>query len=371
MTLKVVELFSGIGAWEHALSNLSIPHETVLAVEFDEKTIGAYNAIHGTSFDRIDITELDEKSVPDCDIIFYSPPCQTFSVAGKQEGFNDNRGILFLDALRVIKEKKPKYAIMENVKGLTQKKFEEEFAFMLSELDAAGYNNTWEIVNAKELNHPQNRERVFIVSIRKDIEQTFSFPSKRTLTNPLSNYLESDADQTILHNIYGGFKETNARVFEGYSPTIRTSAGGGHIPSVVLNKEAKLAIIDDTYKNREARVYESYSPSIRSTRKGFKVAYKLDDKYFVEKEDYKTFIQDNIDKVVGDDYLIIRQMTTLEAFRLMGFKDQDFNKAREYLNDTYHGGKDKSDTALYKMAGNSIVVDVVEELLKELFINNK
>jgi len=336
-------------------------------VEFDEKTSGASNAIHGTNFDPIDITDLDEKSVPDCDIIFYSPPCQTFSVAGRQLGFDDKRGVLFFDALRIIKEKQPKYAIMENVKGLTQKKFEDEFAVMLSELDAAGYNNQWQVVNAKDLNHPQNRERVFIVSIRKDIEQTFNFPTKKSLNNPLRNYLESDADQIILHNIYGGFKETNARVFEGYSPTIRTSAGGGHIPSVVLNKEAKLAIVDDTYKNREPRVYDSYSPSIRSTRKGFKVAYKLDDKYFVEKKDYKDFIENNYDRVVGDDYLIIRQMTTLEAFRLMGFKDEDFDKAREYLNETYHGGKDKSDTTLYKMAGNSIVVGVVEELLKELF----
>ena len=336
-------------------------------MEFDEKTSGASNAIHGTNFDPIDITDLDEKSVPDCDIIFYSPPCQTFSVAGRQLGFDDKRGVLFFDALRIIKEKQPKYAIMENVKGLTQKKFEDEFAVMLSELDAAGYNNQWQVVNAKDLNHPQNRERVFIVSIRKDIEQTFNFPTKKSLNNPLRNYLESDADQIILHNIYGGFKETNARVFEGYSPTIRTSAGGGHIPSVVLNKEAKLAIVDDTYKNREPRVYDSYSPSIRSTRKGFKVAYKLDDKYFVEKKDYKDFIENNYDRVVGDDYLIIRQMTTLEAFRLMGFKDEDFDKAREYLNETYHGGKDKSDTTLYKMAGNSIVVGVVEELLKELF----
>lgn len=366
MTLKVIELFAGIGSWEKALSNLDIPHETVLAVEFDEKTIGAYNAIHSTNFDLIDIESLDEKTVPDCDVIFYSPPCQAFSVAGTQLGFDDKRGVLFFDALRIIKAKQPKYAIMENVKGLTQKKFEAEFAVMLNELDAAGYNNQWKIVNAKDLNHPQNRERVFVISIRKDIEQTFNFPIKKTLTNSLSNYLDSDADTVILHNIYGGFKETNARVFNGYSPTIRTSAGGGHIPSVVLNNEAKLAIIDDTYKNREARVYESYSPSIRSTRKGFKVAYKLEDKYFVEKEDYKTFIQDNYEKVVGDDYLIIRQMTTLEAFRLMGFKDEDFNKAREYLNETYHGGKDKSDTTLYKMAGNSIVVDVVEELLKEL-----
>lgn len=342
-----------------------------MAIEFDQKTVDASNAIHGTTFKTIDITQLDEKDVPDCDLICYSPPCQAFSVAGTQGGFGDDRGILFFDALRIIKEKQPKYAIMENVKGLTQKKFEVEFAIMLKELEKAGYRNTWKVVNSKDLNHPQNRERVFIVSIRNDIEQTFKFPNKQPLVKPLTDYLESDASEIILHNIYGGFKETSARVFQGYSPTIRTSAGGGHIPSVVVNNKAKVAIIDDTYKNRDVRVYESYSPAIRSTRKGFKIAQKIEDKYFVEKGSYKEFIEDNKEAVVGDDYFILRQMTTLEAFQLMGFDSQDYFKAQDHLNNKWHDGKDRSDTTLYKLAGNSIVVNTVEHLLAELLNYNK
>lgn len=368
--LKVVEIFSGIGAWAKALKNLNIPHETLMAIEFDQKTVDAYNAIHGTTFKTTDVTQLNEKDVPDCDLICWSPPCQAFSVAGKQEGFGDDRGVLFFDGLRIIKEKQPKYAIMENVKGLTQKKFEIEFAIMLKELEKAGYRNTWKVVNAKDLNHPQNRERVFIVSIRNDIEQTFKFPDKQPLVKPLTDYLESDASEIILHNIYGGFKETSARVFEGYSPTIRTSAGGGHIPSIIVNQQAKVAVIDDTYKNRNVRVYESYSPAIRSTRKGFKIAQKIEDKYFVEKSNYKEFIEDNIDSVVGDDYFILRQMTTLEAFQLMGFTEQDYLKAQDHLNNKWHDGKDRSDTTLYKLAGNSIVVNTVEHLLAELINYN-
>lgn len=352
MTLKYGEIFGGIGAWGKALENLNIESESAFTIEFDEKVMDGYNAIHGTSYSPIDITKLDETTLPDCDLIFYSPPCQAFSVAGKELGFGDERGVLFFDALRVIKHKQPKYAIMENVKGLAQKKFSNEFHIMLDELDKAGYKNYWKVVNAKDQNFPQNRERVFVVSIRKDIGQEYEFPSDKALTHQLKDYLESDASNTILHNIYGGFKETNARVFKGYSPTIRTSAGGGHIPSVLLNQEAKLAIIEGSYNY--------------GFKKGFKATQKIEERFFVEKGDYGEFVQNNRERLVGDDWFIIRQMTTSEAFKLMGFDTEDYEKARNALNNKYHKGKDKSDTQLYKMAGNSIVVEVIEELINKL-----
>lgn len=352
MTLKYGEIFGGIGAWRKALNNLGVESESVFTIEFDERIIDGYNAIHGTNYSPIDITTLDETTLPDCDIIFYSPPCQAFSVAGKELGFGDERGVLFFDALRVIKHKQPKYAIMENVKGLTQKKFENEFRIMLDKLEEAGYKNHWKVVNAKDQNFPQNRERVFILSIRNDIEQEYEFPNDKALTHQLKEYLESDASNTILHNIYGGFKEANARVFSGYSPTIRTSAGGGHIPSVLLNQEAKLTIINGTYN------YDN--------KKGFKAVQKVEDKLFVEKGDFDEVLDSNKDQLVGDDWFIIRQMTTSEAFKLMGFEVEDYEKARDVLNNKYHKGKDKSDTQLYKMAGNSIVVNVIEELISKL-----
>jgi DNA (cytosine-5)-methyltransferase 1 len=304
--LRVLELFAGIGAWSKALENLNIPHEVVLAVENDEKTIHSYNLIHNTNFKPIDITKLNEKEVPDCDIICYSPPCQAFSQAGKQLGFEDQRGILFFDALRIIKEKKPKYALMENVKGLTQKKFQNEFAIMLDELERAGYKNYWKVLNAKDYKIPQNRERVFIISVRDDINQEFNFPEPLQDNNKIDviKFFEEDAVLPILHNIYGGFKEKKPRIFNEYSPTIRTAAGGGHIPSVCTRDENK----------------------VQKEVAGFK----------------------------------IRTFTPKECFRFMGFDDKDHDiliKENKIKN-----------TQLYKMAGNSIVVDVVERIFYNLLI---
>lgn len=359
--LKIIELFAGIGAYHKALKRSNINFEIIDAIEIDEKTLNAYNLIHNTNFKPRDITTVNEKELPDCDIICYSPPCQAFSFAGKQLGFEDKRGILFFDALRIIKEKMPKYCIMENVKGLTQKKFQNEFKTMSNNLEEIGYKNYWKVINAKDQGIPQNRERVFIISIRNDIQQEFEFPESISYKFTLSDILEPDAELPILHNIYGGFNETKPRIFEEYSPTIRTAAGGGHIPSVCIKgcslrtrnyrgqsqqleirkddvsnaittvpKDSMIAIIDDTYKNRDERIYKEYSPAIRSQRKGFKV------------------INGNA----------IRYLSTLECFRLMNFDDKDYYILKE---------NDYKDTMLYKFAGNSIVVGVLERIIEKLF----
>ena len=388
--LKVVELFSGIGTWSKALENLNINHEVVLAADNDDHPVTAYNAIHNSNFNPIDITKLNENDVPDCDIICYSPPCQSFSVAGKRLGFEDTMGVLFYDALRIIKHKQPKYALMENVKGLTQKKFENEFKIMLDELEKAGYRNYWKVLNAKDYDVAQNRERVFVISIRSDIKQEFEFPIELGLNKRIEDYLEDDATSPILHNIYGGFEETEARVFRDYSPTICTSAGGGHIPSVIIKgcslrtrsymgqeqqmehrkdelsntvttvpKDFMVAILDDTYKDRDIREYYEYCPTIRSGRKGFKVVAKSNNQKFK--------MVKNADEITDEkEYALIREMSTLEAFRFMGYTDNDYEKVKKALNDTYHKGNDKSNTRLYKLAGNSIVVGVCEELFKNL-----
>ncbi len=456
--LKVIELFAGIGAWHSALENLGIDHEVVLAVEQDEYPLTAYNAIHNTNFEPIDITELDENTVPDCDVVCWSPPCQSWSQAGKQGGFDDHRGVLFFDGLKIIKAKQPKYALMENVKGLTQKKFENEFNEMLDELDKAGYNNYWKILNARDYGIPQNRERLFLISIRKDIDQGFEFPepisNKTNLKDNLENdinaikdhmhsekaidymnrktkdgrshwdfqhhsdsdneasrcltanmhkgvpynvildkrielidFLEKDATLPILHNIYGGFKETKARVFDEYAPTIRTSSGGGHIPSVVvkgcslrtrnyMGQPQQLEVRKDDVSNAITTVPKDYMVAVfngsdvidinelfkninDSNVKGLKLAVVKDNEY--------RLVKNKGDLISGGKYLFIREMTNKEAFRLMGYTDEDYEKARQAVNDRFYKGKDRSRTRLYRMCGNSIVVKVCEEIFKKLF----
>ena len=201
--MKVLSLFSGIGAFEKALDNLQIPYELAGFSEIDKYAVKSYCAIHGVdeSMNLGDITEVDDNSLPkDIDLITYGFPCQDISLAGKQKGlFNDDgtqtRSGLFFEALRVIETTQPRVAIAENVKNLTGKKFKEQFALVLESLDEAGYNNYWKVLNAKDYGIPQNRERVFIISIRKDIDKGYEFPEPFPLELRLRDMLDDEVDE--------------------------------------------------------------------------------------------------------------------------------------------------------------------------------
>lgn len=201
--IKLLSLFSGIGAFEKALDNLGVGYELVNYCEIDKYASKSYSAIHGVSEDKNlwDVTKVDEKALPkDIDLITYGFPCQDISLAGKQKGlFNDDgsktRSGLFFDALRIIEETKPRVAIAENVKNLVGKKFNAQFQVVLASLEAAGYNNYWQVLNSKDYGVPQNRERVFIVSIRKDIDKGYTFPKGFPLEKRLKDVLEETVDE--------------------------------------------------------------------------------------------------------------------------------------------------------------------------------
>jgi DNA (cytosine-5)-methyltransferase 1 len=397
--LRVVELFAGIGAWGKAMENLKIDHKVVQAVEFDEKTIKSYNIIHGTDFKPSDITAINPKDIPNCDLIFYSPPCQAFSIAGRQDGFSDPRGTLFFDAFNIIKEKRPKYAIMENVKNLTGKNFRTEFNTMLHMLELEGYRNYWKVLNAKDYGIPQHRERVFIVSIRDD--QEFSFPTAFDSGMRLKHILEENVDaryyisnekaKSLLEaliqreraddsprelsfdgegisycidanyskGISAAFVNSGRRTHvvetsnsikqvgmldikgneqirrvydpDGISPTLSTMQGGNRQPKII-----QIGMVGDSGYEQNRRVYssEGLSPTISA-------------------RDYK-----DAKKVYHE--CRIRKLTPLECMRLMGFDDEDYLRLKE---------NNISNSQIYKMAGNSIVVDVIENILKSLIVD--
>lgn len=202
--MKVLSLFSGIGAFEKALERMGVDYELVNFCEFDKYATKSYCAIHGVdeSMNLGDITKVDETKLPkDIDLVTYGFPCQDISLAGKQKGlFNEDgsqtRSGLFFEALRIIEATKPKIAIAENVKNLTSKKFKEQFEIVLNSLEEAGYNNYWQVLNAKDFGIPQNRERVFIVSIRKDLDNgSFKFPDTFTLTLRLKDLLDDEVEE--------------------------------------------------------------------------------------------------------------------------------------------------------------------------------
>ena len=202
--MKVLSLFSGIGAFEKALDNMGVPYDLVGFSEIDKYAVKSYCAIHGVdeSMNLGDITKIDETALPtDIDLITYGFPCQDISLAGHQKGLfhedgTQTRSGLFFEALRIIEGTKPKIAIAENVKNLTSKRFSEQFQIVLDSLEAAGYNNYWKVLNAKDFGIPQNRERVFIISIRKDIDTgKFEFPTGFPLRLRLKDMLDDEVEE--------------------------------------------------------------------------------------------------------------------------------------------------------------------------------
>ena len=280
--MKGLSLFSGIGAFEKALDNLQIPYELAGFSEIDKYAVKSYCAIHGVdeSMNLGDITKIDEKALPkDIDLITYGFPCQDISLAGKQKGlFNDDgtqtRSGLFFEALRVIETTQPRVAIAENVKNLTGKKFKEQFALVLESLDEAGYNNYWKVLNAKDYGIPQNRERVFIISIRKDIDKGYEFPKPFPLQLRLKDmlddevdekfYLTTTADYFIKHSFESeekgnGFRfEPHVKKNANVAKTVTTRAGGRMDDNFVVDVECEEDIFKFDSTNKMIQVGQMY-----------------------------------------------------------------------------------------------------------------
>ena len=476
--LKYLSLFSGIGAFEKALTNLGVKYELVNYCEIDKYASKSYSAIHGIpeSKNLWDITKVNVFDLPkDIDLLTYGFPCQDISLAGKQKGmFNEDgsltRSGLFFKALDIIEYVKPKIAIAENVKALTSKKFSEQFKIVLDSLEKAGYHNYWKVLNAKDYGIPQNRERVFIVSIRKDIDHNmFEFPKPYSLEKRLKDFLEPHVDEkyflsdeiqsrfilndeTFIKNVIGTTKPdfrtigqrdnvynangvmgslvatdykqpkqilirektkkgyTEAQdgdgvyinrpeqkrgvVQKGMIQTIKTSPDIG----VVVNAEIKPTLvggIGDKKSNggsqyyQQDRIYDSESIAMAhlANLPGGSYKYLVKDKLgneillYKDTKQLRETIQNceleqgkvlNLDLYNRASYeesqtiteshhnsqrlfdgLRIRKLTPKECYRLMGFSDEDFEKSESVPT---------SNTQLYKQAGNSIVVDVLEEI---------
>ena len=192
--LKVLELFAGIGACSKALERLGIEHEIVDAVEIDKYAVKSFNAVHGTNFEPQDITKWD-KDVK-VDLIMHGSPCQDFSVAGKGAGGDKGSGTrssLMYETLRIVEKLKPKYVIWENVKNLLSKKHRHNFDAYLEAMEGLGYHSKYQVLNAKDYGIPQNRERVFTISVLW--ENNFTFPEPIPLEKKLKDVLEDEVDE--------------------------------------------------------------------------------------------------------------------------------------------------------------------------------
>lgn len=387
---RVLELFAGIGACSKALTNLGIAHEVVDAVEIDKYALASFNAIHGTNFEPQDITKW-EKEVGQIDVLMHGSPCQDFSVAGLGKGGDKGSGTrssLMYESLRIINEVKPRIVVWENVKAVLSKKHRHNFDNYLMAMEHMGYTNYYQVLNAKDYGVPQNRERVFTVSI-KGRTQGFQFPVPIPLEKRLKDILEPEVDESFyladeqvkrikLSTFYQaqsctqegdapqtlcarGFKDPKCvkvgdldikgqdcikRVYspEGISPTLTTMGGG--------KREPKLAFVGGIGEKDWAKDGKCLS---RNYPQGARV-YSADGLSSI-------LSSQGVGGVGGysGNYQLpnmrVRKLTPKECWKLMGFDDEDYEKA----------AKVNSKTQLYKQAGNSIVVNVLEAIFKEMF----
>lgn len=174
-SIKVVSLFSGCGGLDLGFANAGF--NVIWANDINKKLIPTYNYNHpSTEFIAKSITDIPSSEIPDCDVIIGGPPCQSWSIAGSLRGIDDERGMLFLEYIRIINDKKPKVFVAENVKGIISSRHKETFNNFIKSFEEIGYNVQYKLLNAKNYGVPQDRERVIIVGVREDINNNYSFP---------------------------------------------------------------------------------------------------------------------------------------------------------------------------------------------------
>ena len=312
--LNVLELFGGIGAIRKALIRQKIPHKTVDYVEIDKNCVKSYNALYDEEFEPKSIVDYhppDEK----IDLLMHGSPCQDFSRSGLKKGGTKGSGTrssLLFETIRIIEERniKPKVVLWENVKGVLDRNLRASFFHYLKEMERLGYENKYEILNAMDFGIPQKRERIFVVSILGN--NLFNFAKlEKMQAMDISEFIEKDVS-----NLYEVRQESMLRYIRGEPKN--------------KNFRGRLKVI-------EKFAYTISTKQVRIPNSGI------------------------ID--LGNDRY--RYLTERECFRLMGFNDEDFDK----LKAIYPGRKGKLSSILYKQAGNSIVVNVLEAILKEILKN--
>lgn len=430
MPLRIIELFGGIGACTAAIKQLNIPYEIVDYVEIDKYAVASYNAINNTHFEPQDITKWD-KDFKDIDLIMHGSPCQDFSLAGKGAGGDEGSGTrssLLYESIRIISKIKPKYVVWENVKNVLSKKHKHNFENYLKKMEEIGYKNYYQVLNAKDYSIPQNRERVFTISILNNND--FQFPKKQELNLRLKDMLEDEVDEKYYLSEDGdedgvyisNIDKKRGTVQKGIVPTLKTSPDIGVVlgnyspsghnasrtvnseglsPTVMENHGTVTAIVENPnpiclnskggrngieglQPSRKDRIYDTngiactiatsefYNPNYLLKTKNKRIkklveSINFDNKSAMYMDIYnqkaienecgtlKSGMDHQQGNIIYDEIRIIK-LTPKECWRLMGFKDEDFEKAAKVC----------SNTQLYKQAGNSIVVNVLVEIFKEL-----
>ena len=372
--IRVVSLFSGIGAFEKALTRIGKKYEVVNFCEIDKNASKSYCAIHGEpeSKNLGDISKVDETKLPDFDLMTWGFPCQDISIAGKLKGIEvGTRSGLYYEGLRILNHKKPTYSIIENVKNLVGSKFKAQFQQILDDLDAAGYNSYWKVMNAKNYGIPQSRERVFIVSVRKDADKGFEFPKEFDSGVRLKDFIEKDVPAKYTIN-----PVKTAKFLESIDGK-KIEVGG----IMVSRKGEKFDRVTECANTLMARDYKGFgNHSMNAVLES--IPNEISDNSLIQlgclsgsnSQANRVYSTDGVSATLCGisggwgaktglyvEQTRVRRLCPKECFRLMGFDDADYEKVV--------AAGIVSDTQLYKQAGNSIVVNVLECIFKSIFGN--
>lgn len=315
--LRVLSLFSGIGAFEKALTEIGINYELVGFSEIDKYAIKSYCAIHNVSEDMNlgDVTKINIEEIPNnIDLITHGSPCQDFSVSGHKMGGDEGSGTrssLMWNTVEIVSYCKPKYVIWENVKGVLQKNQIHNFEKYLNKMETLGYKNYSKLINAKDFGLAQDRLRIFVVSIREDIDKRFDFPDGYGYEVKLKDVLEKDVDQRFYVK-----KVLNPRKTKKYIQYDNSGKG---------------------YDSQAARLYylDGQMCTLPKCNGG-----------------------DKTQVLLNEEHMTGRRITPWEAWKLMGFKKEDYLKAESVGNTM---------GSLYGQAGNSIALPIIKEIFINLF----
>ena len=427
--LRVFEAFAGVGSQSMALRNIKCDYEVVGISDVDKYALIAYDAIHNNNEDVEiktkeemleeiksknigynfstgkseiprkeddirklynahirnknfgDIRLIDPNKLPEFNLFTYSFPCKNISIAGMQGGFvegSETQSSLIWECKKIIENKKPEYLMMENVKNIISKKHKPILDMWCDELDKIGYINILPekgYLNGKDFGVPQNRERVIMISIRKDVVSNFNFPKGKDNGVRLKDILETNVDKkyyiptdkliikdrTLPHNpsigaSRGRYIEKNGEKVTRQHLEINKNGISNSLTTIQTdnlvieskNELIQVGVLNIKGNESNRRVYsdKGLSPTLNSMNGGNR-----------QPKIMETITDDTLK--FKKDEIRIRKLTPKECWRLMGYSDIDFYKAQD---------SGLPNSKLYERAGRGIVVPMLEEIFKNLFI---
>lgn len=350
--IRVVSLFSGIGGFEKGFEKSKMSFNVVFTSEIDKNAVTTYGYNFSLENMHGDIKSIKEEEIPEHDLLCGGFPCQSFSIAGNQKGFNDIRGTLFFDVVRIIKKKQPKYILLENVKNLINHDNGETIKTILKNISDCGYTFDITVINSNEAGVPQGRERTYIVGMLNHYIEPFENDKRNQKINIIKKWANNNNLKTMnfFNKIIMKKKQQyisdilDSNVNDKYY--LNTEKVRNYINSLdysLLQSKKKDKIIKEldipreihNDLDRQRRIYSinGISPTLLARSDSPKIIIK-------ENGDYK-----------------IRKLTPYETLRTQGFDEK-------YVENIKNNGM--SDTQLYKQSGNAVCPPVITQIVNAM-----